>query len=167
MSHRILIAYVSRTGVTAEFAQTLAQAPAFAADSVQVLKMQDVRDLDGFDAVILGSSVRFGQWLAEAQKFVESRQKDLTQRPTALFTVHDLNRGGDAASRLQREAYLAKVRPLLQARCEGFFVGRTEAARLNFFERLLLRMIPQETGAPASPQALQAWAQTARTALFS
>jgi len=167
MSHRILIAYASRTGVTAEFAQTLAQAPAFAADRVQVLKMQDVRDLDGFDAVILGSSVRFGQWLAEAQKFVESRQKDLTQRPTALFTVHDLNRGGDAASRLQREAYLAKVRPLLQARCEGFFVGRTEAARLNFFERLLLRMIPQETGAPTSPQALQAWAQTARTALFS
>ena len=167
MSYRILIAYASRTGVTAEFAQTIAQAPAFAADSVQVLKMQDVRDLDGFDAVILGSSVRFGQWLAEAQKFVEGHQAALAQRPTALFTVHDLNRGDDAASRVQREAYLVKVRPLLQTRCEGFFVGRTDTARLNFFERLLTRMIPQENGEPASPQTLQAWAQTARTALFS
>lgn len=167
MSHRILIAYASRTGVTAEYAQILAQAPAFAADSVQVLKMQDVRDLDGFDAVILGSSVRFGQWLAEAQKFVEGHQAALAQRPTALFTVHDLNRGDDAASRVQREAYLVKVRPLLQARCEGFFVGRTDTARLNFFERLLTRMIPQDAGEPASPQALQAWAQTARAALLS
>ena len=167
MSHRILIAYASRTGVTAEFAQTIAQAPAFAADTVQVLKMQDVRDVEGFDAVILGSSVRFGQWLAEAQKFVESHQAVLAQLPTAVFTVHDLNRGDDAASRLQREAYLVKVQPLLQARCEGFFVGRMEAARLNFFERMLTRMIPQETGAAASPQALQAWAQTARAALLS
>lgn len=167
MSHRILIAYASRTGVTAEYAQILAQASAFAADSVQVLKMQDVRDLDGFDAVILGSSVRFGQWLPEAQKFVESHQAALAQRPTALFTVHDLNRGDDAASRVQREAYLVKVRPLLQARCEGFFVGRTDTARLNFFERLLTRIIPQDAGEPASPQALQAWAQTARAALLS
>ena len=167
MSHRILIAYASRTGVTAEYAQTIAQAPAFAADSVQVLKMQDVRDLDGFDAVILGSSVRFGQWLAEAQKFVESHQAALTQRPTALFTVHDLNRGDDAASRLQREAYLVKVRPLLHTRCEEFFVGRTEVSHLNFFERMLTRMIPQEAGEPASPQALQSWAKTVRAALFS
>ena len=167
MSHRILIAYASRTGVAAEYAQTIAQAPAFAADTVQVLKMQDVRDLDGFDAVILGSSVRFGQWLAEAQIFVENHQAALTQRPTAVFTVHDLNRGDDEASRQQRKAYLLKVRPLLQARCEGFFVGRTEAARLNFFERLLTRMIPQEAGEPASPQALQAWAKTVRAALFS
>ena len=54
---------------------------------VDVIPMQDVKDLDPYQAVIIGSAIRKSKWLPEAVQFVRTHQETLRHKPLAMFTV--------------------------------------------------------------------------------
>ncbi len=122
--NRILIAYASATGSTAEIAseigKTIGQA-GFRADVKPILERPSLAD---YQAVLLGSAVQHANWLPEAIEFVKMNQQALHRISVALFTVHIQNLGDDEASCRNRLAYLNDVRPLLQHVDEAFFAGR-------------------------------------------
>jgi menaquinone-dependent protoporphyrinogen oxidase len=165
MNHKILVTYASRTGSTAEIAGLIAKTLVGQGETVDILPVQDVTDLNPYAAVLLGSGVRFGQWLPEAQTFVEQQGEALKARPLALFTVHGLNLGDDETSRTQRQAYLAKVRRLLNPKSEVFFAGKIDLSKLNFFERLLAKAV-KPSGVQQDMAAVRAWAEQTRLSLF-
>jgi menaquinone-dependent protoporphyrinogen oxidase len=125
MNRKILVTYATRSGSTAEIAGLIAKTLAAKGEAVDVLPLQSVTDLKPYAAVLLGSAVRFSQWLPEAQQFVEQQAAALKARPLALFTVHGLNLGDDEPSRTQRQAYLAKVRPLVNPQSRSFLPARS------------------------------------------
>ena len=159
MSHKFLIAYATRTGTTAEIAETIARTLAARGETVEVLPFEGVTDLSRYDGVLLGSAVRFGQWLPEAQKFVEAHSADLGRRPTAIFTVHGLNLGDDETSRSQRQAYLTGVRNFVQAKTEGFFAGKIDLSKLKFFERVLAKAVKGAGVSQVDLEAVRSWTE--------
>jgi menaquinone-dependent protoporphyrinogen oxidase len=167
MSHKFLIAYATRTGTTTEIAETIAKTLAARGETVEVLPVQDVTDLSRYDGVLLGSAVRFGQWLPEAQKFVEAHRRDLSQRPTAIFTVHGLNLGDDETSRTQRQAYLTQVRNFVQAKTEGFFAGKIDTSKLKFFERVLAKALKATGASRLDLDAVRSWTEDAYSKLLA
>ncbi|HEX2995292.1 MAG TPA: flavodoxin domain-containing protein [Anaerolineales bacterium] len=135
---RILITYATRAGSTIEVAAAIGKTLAQRDFSVDVKPSQDRPQVDGYDAVLVGSAIRMGSWLPEAVKFVENNQSGLSQMPTAFFTVHIGNIGDDKKSRSARLAYLDPVRTLVKPVDEVYFAGKMDFSRLSFLDRLLV-----------------------------
>jgi hypothetical protein len=66
MKKRILVAYATRAGSTAEIAQAIAETLTARGYAVDVRPVKEKPSLDGCAAVVLGSAVRMGAWLPEA-----------------------------------------------------------------------------------------------------
>ena len=85
MSNKILVAYVSRTGSTAEVAEAIGQTLVESGVQVDVLPMQDIKDLAPYQAVVAGSAIRGGKWLPEAMQFMQTHQAALAQKPSSTI----------------------------------------------------------------------------------
>jgi menaquinone-dependent protoporphyrinogen oxidase len=158
MNHKILVTYATKTGTTAEIAKIIAEVLMEQGVQVELMAVNNVKSVSGYDAVVLGSAVRVGAWLPEAVKFVDQHRAALNQRPLALFTVHGNNRGGDETSRTNREAYLAAVRGKVKPRSEIFFDGQIDLERMSLVERMMTKAVKAEIGDFRDWPAIRAWA---------
>lgn len=154
---RILIAYATKAGSTAEVAAALGESLSAQGYTVDVKPVKDAPAPTGYAAVILGSAIRMGQWLPEAVKFVEANQAALNEMPVSLFTVHMLNAGDDEASVTARHAYLDPVRPLLPGAEEVYFTGRMDFSRLSFVDRFIAKMVKTVESDQRDWEAIRAW----------
>lgn len=89
MSVTILVAYASGSGSTAEVASVIGEVlkQGDTAVSITVKNVKDVETVDGYTAVVLGSSIRAGRWLPEALDFLAEQSPSLAKRPVAYFTT--------------------------------------------------------------------------------
>ena len=62
MSKKILITYASRLDATTGVAQAIGKTFTECGAQVDVLPMNEVRDLDSYQAVVAGSAVRAAAW---------------------------------------------------------------------------------------------------------
>jgi menaquinone-dependent protoporphyrinogen oxidase len=159
MQNKILVAYASKSGTTAEVAEAIAEALREQGLTVEVLPVQTVTGLEEYRAVILGSGVRVGKWLPEALSFARKHQSLLAELPLAIFTVHMLLTGNDEASRNGRAAYTAPVREMLQPRAEAFFAGRIDLSRLSLIERLMTKAVKAPEADERDWAAIRQWAE--------
>jgi menaquinone-dependent protoporphyrinogen oxidase len=160
----ILVAYASKAGSTAEVAVAIGEVLRERGYGVDVKPIQENPTVDGYQAVIVGSAIRMGNWLPEAVAFVKKNQDRLRQMPTAFFTCHRLNTGDDEASRQTREAYTAPVRQILTPEAEVFFSGEMDYTKLKFVDRTLAKAVEKATHTPAGDyrdwSKIRAWAET-------
>ncbi len=156
--NKILIVYASRCGSTAEIANAIGAELCQRGKSVDIQHVEDVVDVSGYDAVVLGSAVRMGRWLPAAVKFAEEHGEELNQVPTACFTVHLEALDESEASRKQRVSYLDAVRPFLNTQDEAFFAGKLDFSRLNWFDRMISKMRGAQEVDLRDWQKVRAWA---------
>lgn len=165
MSRRILVAYASGLGSTAEVAAEIGKTLGENGIGVDVKSVRENPQLDGYQAVLVGSPVRHGNWLPEAVDFVKTNQGALNRIPVALFSLHITNLGDDETSRRNRLAFLNEVRPLLDPVDEAFFAGKFDrrgAALL--LPGLLARLVPSMDF--RKWEKIRAWAESIRGQLF-
>ena len=155
----MLIAYASRCGSTGEVAQAIAQELTAQGQAVDVRLAKDVSDLSGYQAVVVGSAIRFGKWLPEAVTFVEKNRLALNRVPTAFFSVHALALDDSTASQRRRRAYLDTVRRIVAPKHEAFFAGKVDPARLSIGERFLARLVRAPEGDLRDWNGIRGWAQ--------
>ena len=155
---KVLVAYASRCGSTHEIAQAVARDLTGRGYAVDLRVAGKAVPLAGYQAVVLGSAVRFGHWLPGAVDFVRRHQAELKRVPTAFFSVHILNTGADEASRKARLAYTEPVRAVVQPGVEAFFAGKMDLSRLSFFERTLGKLMKARDADLRDWSAIHAWA---------
>lgn len=158
MQAKILIAYASRHGSTEEVAEAIAETLRGRGFEVSLLRAEEVHDLEGFQGVVLGSGVRFGQWLPLAVHFVERFQARLRSMPTAFFSVHILNLDDSDVSQRNRLGYLEAVHKMIRPKYEAFFPGRLDPHELNLFERMITRLVHAPQGDLRRWQQIRDWA---------
>ena len=90
MSKHILIVYATRAGSTVEVAQVIGEVLGGRGFEVQIKSVKENPAVDGYQAVIIGSAIRMGNWLPEVVDFLRKNQPKLSQIPTAIFTCHRL-----------------------------------------------------------------------------
>jgi len=124
MSNRILVTYASRAGSTAGVAESIGIALAESDTQVEVLAMQDVKDLIPYQAVVAGSAIQNRQWLPEAMQFVRTHQAALTQKPFAAYLVCMTlaMKNADQYRKFVAD-FLQPVRALVKSVSEGLFAG--------------------------------------------
>ena len=160
MTNLILVTYATRAGSTAKVAAAIGETIAARGFEVDVEPIKEKPSLDGYQAVLVGSAIRMGNWLPEAAEFVKDNQGALNQMPVALFTVHMLNRGDDEESRANRLAYLKEIRPLLKPVGVVFFAGKFDMSRLSFLDRMISKAVKAVDEDCRDWDRIRGWAQT-------
>ncbi len=166
MNGKILVAYATRAGSTAEVAQIIAQCLSAQGIALDVLPLKQVKDVRGYRSVVIGSAIRFGRWLPEAVKFVEQNREALSRVPVAFFAVHVMNMGNDESSRAARLAYLDPVRKLVAPKKEALFAGVGDYKKVSFLERLISKAVKAPEGDFRDWTAIRTWAEELRLAGF-
>ena len=87
MTQKILVTYASRTGSTVGVAETIGKTLGKNGAQVDVLPMQEVKDITLYEAVVAGSAIQNQQWLPEAMQFMQTNRATLKQKPFAMFSV--------------------------------------------------------------------------------
>jgi menaquinone-dependent protoporphyrinogen oxidase len=87
MSNKILVAYATKAGSTAEVADVVGEELSKAGLDVEVCKTKEVKNLDAYQGIVLGTAVRMGRPISGPVRFAKKYRKALTQKPVALFSV--------------------------------------------------------------------------------
>jgi len=165
MNDKILVTYASRAGSTAGVAEAIGKTLAEGGAQVEVLPMQEVKDLAPYRAVVAGSAIRGGKWLPEAMQFMKMHQAALAGKPFAAFMVCiTLAMPGAEKFREGVADWMQPVRALVKPMSEGLFAGMLDFSKLPMnFDTLKLRatvaagVFPQ--GDHRDWNAIQAWAR--------
>ncbi len=155
---RILVTYATRAGSTSEVAAAIGETLSQRGFAVDVKPVKDNPAVEDYQAVIMGSAIRMGNWLPEAVEYIKKNAQALNGMPAALFTVHMLNTAEDETSRNARLAYLNSVRPLLTGAEEAYFAGKFDFSRLSFMDRMISKMVKAVEGDSRDWNKINAWA---------
>jgi menaquinone-dependent protoporphyrinogen oxidase len=144
----VLVAYASRYGSTAGIAEKIAEVLRDDGQSVVVQPVQDVREVAGYDAYVIGSSLYEFRWLKDATRFVRRHRMTLEQRPVWLFSSGPL---GTAQTNDQGQDVREGAGPkeLLELQLEvhpvehHVFFGALDPETLNVGDKLIRRMMPR------------------------
>lgn len=143
---RVLVAYATRRGATRGIAERIAAELTAAGLSAEALDVNDVRDVQRYDAFVVGSAAYMFHWLKAATRFVKRHRELLAQRPVWLFSSGPL--GTDLVDDEGRDV-LETTRPrefdqlieLVKPRSERVFFGAwdPDAPPVGVVERFVLR----------------------------
>jgi menaquinone-dependent protoporphyrinogen oxidase len=120
---RILVTFGSSRGGTEGLAEMVADGLRDFGLDVQVLPPKRIRDLSGYDAVVVGGALYAFRWHRAARKFVRKHAGALRQRPTYFFSSGPL----DDSAAINNLAPVAGVKTLMErvgARGHATFGGR-------------------------------------------
>jgi menaquinone-dependent protoporphyrinogen oxidase len=81
----VLVAYATKYGSTREVAEAVASVLVERGIDAVVRPADEVRSLDDYSAVVLGTALYFFMWRGEAHRFLRRNRKALSAMPVALF----------------------------------------------------------------------------------
>ena len=107
MSKKVLITYGTAAGSTAEVAKAVGEEMEKAGAVVDVKPVEEVEDLEGYDAVVVGTAVRAFRILSNTRRFMRKHKRALNQVPAAYFLVC-LTMGEDTPENVKQAIGYAK-----------------------------------------------------------
>ena len=160
MDGKVLMAYATKYGATAEIAEKIGEVLSQAGLSAEVLPVDHVGDPTPYGAVVLGSAVYVGQWRKEAAKFLEANEENLAGKPVWLFSSGALGEG-DPVELMQGWRFPEAqqgVADRIQPRDVTFFHGVLDTEKLNLPEKLIVKGIKAPTGDFRDWESITSWA---------
>lgn len=152
----ILVAVATRHGATLAIAETVASTIGQTADAdVDVVALDDVTSVDGYDAVVLGSAVYMGRWLGVARKFVDAHATELAARPVWLFSSGPI---GDPPQPNDDPVGVPELMRVTHARGHQTFSGRLQRHGLHLAEKTVVRALHVPDGDFRDFDAVKVWA---------
>jgi menaquinone-dependent protoporphyrinogen oxidase len=153
---RILVAYASKHGSTAEIADAVAGALRDAGAEVDCWPARDVQRLDGYDAVVLGSAVYMKRWMGDARHLFKRHRRELAELPFWLFSSGPCGAKPDPA--WSEPPRLIKEAERLGVRDHVVFGGRLPLEPSGFMEKAMVRDTPPEFADMRDWDEIRAWA---------
>jgi menaquinone-dependent protoporphyrinogen oxidase len=167
MATKVLVAYATKYGATAEIAEKVGQVLREAGLQADVVPAEQAGEPAGYDAVVLGSAVYAGQWRKPAAAFLEAQQSALAERPVWLFSSGPLGEG-DPVELMNGWRFPEAQQPIanrIQPRDIAFFHGALNMKELNLGEKLIVKALKAPEGDFRDWDAIAAWAEGIAAAL--
>jgi menaquinone-dependent protoporphyrinogen oxidase len=138
MSERVLIAYGSKHGSTADTADQVAGMLRERGLEADISEAAAVKTLDGYDAVIVAGSIYIGRWHPDARVFLRRFAKELRAIPVAIFAMGPKTSSPEDLASARKQLDLALKRlPDVGADPIAIFGGVIDPAKLHFpFNRM-------------------------------
>ncbi|MBN2556258.1 MAG: flavodoxin domain-containing protein [Anaerolineales bacterium] len=167
MGKKVLVAYGSKYGSTAEIAEKIGAVLAMQGMDVDVLSAEDVRELSTYSAAVVGGAVYIGRWHKPAAKFLKKYAAALAGMPVWLFSSGpteegdpvELLKGWTFPSNLQQFADQIKPRSI------AVFHGNTNPEKASGMDKWMLNKVGASLGDFRDWNAITAWAEDIAAAL--
>ena len=132
----VLVAYATKYGSTREVAEAVASTLTARGLTVEVRPAADVRDVSGYDAVIIGGPLYYFHWHRHARRFLGRHRKALAGVPVAVFALGPFNDKAEefSGARDQLDRTLGKHAWLTPV-AVTVFGGKFDPAGLRFPDR--------------------------------
>ena len=155
---RILVAYATKKGSTAEIAQTIAKELQAAGHSVNAVEIAQGALPTGYDAVVIGGQMNLGK-IEGMRKFVKRHSTKLANVPVAGFVVCLAAVTKDPEGMAWTEKVLHAALDPLRPVAETVFAGRLDPEKLSWFQRLAVQKAKSPVGDFRDRAAIVAWAR--------
>ncbi len=190
LAPRILVAFATRHGSTAEVAQAVAEELRAAGAEADVTAIASAPAPAGYDAVVVGGPMIMG-WHKDAIRYVTRNGAALARVPSAFFVTamsltetgeesvdgvpivkdswlvkapHDARKLGYRERYARPTHYLQKVfgaAPRVRPRCVAFFGGALDLSKMTIFEKLFVLLVIGATpGDSRHWGAIRSWARS-------
>jgi menaquinone-dependent protoporphyrinogen oxidase len=167
MDLKVLVAYATKYGATAEIAEKIGEVLRQAGLNADVLDVERASDPASYQGVVLGSAVYMGQWRKEAAAFLQANEQKLVGKPTWLFSSGPTGEG-DPVELMKGFRFPADLQPIadrVQPRDIAFFHGELDTKKLSFGEKMVVKGIKAPLGDFRDWQSITAWATAIAEAL--
>ncbi|MDF1519729.1 MAG: flavodoxin domain-containing protein [Brevefilum sp.] len=144
MDKRILITYGTVAGSTEEVARTIGEEMQNAGALVEIKPVEDVKSVEGYDGLVVGSAVRMFHLLGKTRRFLRKHKKALENLPLAFFVVC-LTMGEETPENIERAKGYAK--PMLGVKDPvslGLFGGCIDHEKLTDFFGKSMKSVPEQ-----------------------
>ena len=152
---KIVIIYSTTDGHTKEICSRLLQIIEKENNVATLVPIEDANelDLDVFDKVVIGASIRYGKHSAIVYEFINKNMLLLDKIPNAFFSVNVVARKEDK-NQPETNPYLKKF--LLQIAWKpkelAVFAGKIDYQKYKIWDRYMIRMIMWMTKGPTHPK---------------
>lgn len=140
----VLVAYSSKRGSTAEIAETLAATLRRQGLGVCLEQAEEVRSLESYDGVVLGSAVYMKRWRGDAKHFLKKHRKALRQMPFWVFSSGPVGDPANDNPDWMEPPKLAEKVEELGGRAHVVFGGRVPAEPRGMMEKAMAEGIPEQ-----------------------
>ncbi|MFF0203723.1 flavodoxin domain-containing protein [Streptomyces sp. NPDC005017] len=135
---RVLVAYGTTNGSTAQIAEAVAGVLRGRGLAADVAPARSVTSVAPYDAVVLGGALYAGRWHKDARRFARRHGRELSPRPLWLFSSGPLD--ATASERdIPPVPGVRKALVRLDAREHITFGGRLEEGAKGMVARMILR----------------------------
>ncbi len=167
---RVLVAYATRHGSTAGIAEHIAAALTEHGLQAEARRVEEVRNVGGYDAVVLGGAASMFHWLKPAVAFAKKHSRALAGRPVWLFSsgplgTESVDKDGNDVLTTSRPAEFDELTRLLRPRGEQVFFGAYDPKEppVGLGERFVRHMPAARDALPSGDfrdrPAIEAWAE--------
>ena len=150
----ILVIYSTTDGHTRNICDRLRVVIERQGHAVTVVSIRDAAgsDLESFDKIVIGASIRYGKHSPAVFDFIRRNQKILDGRPNAFFSVNVVARKPEKNSP-ETNPYLKKfLRKIAwRPRQLAVFAGRLDYPSYSAGDRMVIRFIMWMTKGPTDP----------------
>ena len=106
---KVLIAYSTWAGATHEVANEIGRVFLANSFNVDVIAANESKNIDTYDAILLGTSIHAGQTVKSFRQFIKQNIDILIKNPTALFVVCANMMKDSGSNREETLAWLERV----------------------------------------------------------
>lgn len=167
MGSKVLIAYGSKYGATAEIAEAIGETLRQAGLQADVQPADRAGDPSSYDAVVLGSAVYIGRWRKEAANFLKDHEAALARRPVWLFSSGPTGEG-DLEELMGGWSFPGALQPVadrIHPRDAAIFRGAADENKMGRLDKWMLKNVKAATGDFRDWDAIAAWATSIAASL--
>ncbi|WP_319558161.1 menaquinone-dependent protoporphyrinogen IX dehydrogenase [Thiomicrorhabdus sp.] len=147
----ILITYSTVDGHTQKICERLQEIVEGEKQQVTLVPLADAINLDvaSFDKIVIGSSIRYGNYRPELFAFISKNLDLLNSKPSAFFSVNMVARKPQK-NRPETNPYLQKFlrKSPWKPKVLEVFAGQIDYPRYGFFDRVMIQFIMKITNGP-------------------
>jgi menaquinone-dependent protoporphyrinogen oxidase len=158
----ILVCYATRYGSTGDIARIIGKELEAAGYRVAVSPVAEVKDPSEYDAVVIGSPLYMGKWLAEARDFVSRFRYPLQERPVAVFSVGYSLKDRTMEHLKSGEDALVAIRVFITPVSAGFFPGKVDPDRMSPADKAMVILSGVTPGDFQDEDMVRSWARELR-----
>ena len=159
MPGKILVAYATRNGSTAEIAQAIGKELTIAGFTVDVAEIKTISTPADYTAVVIGGPLYMGSIDGAVGKFITKYREQLQKLPVAAFAVGLAPKNPNPAAIEESMGALRKSMGPVTPVASVLFAGKLDPTKMNFIMRKFLEMAKISAGDFRDWDAIAVWAR--------
>jgi len=116
---------------------------------VEVLPINEVKNIDQYETIVIGASIRYGKYRKEVFKFIDNNIKQIENKDNAFFSVNVVARKEEKSSP-ETNPYVIKFLNNINwvPKKIGVFAGKIDYPSYKFFDKYAIKFIMWITNGP-------------------